>query len=137
MSGVAFSAGVDGVEAADLSGFFEGWPDPPTDDERLEILRAADEVVIARDPGGRVVGFATAITDGRFAAYIPLVEVLPAYRGAGVGSRLVEQLLDRLGRCYMVDLVCDPDVVPFYDRLGAIRIAGMAWRRPDRLHPLR
>jgi hypothetical protein len=30
---------------------------------------------------GRVIGFITAVTDKVLSAYIPLLEVLPAYRG--------------------------------------------------------
>ncbi len=94
----------------------------------------ADEVVVARDRDGVVIGFATAITDHRFAAYIPLVEVLPEHRGHNIGSQIVQALLARLGACYMIDLVCDDDVVPFYERLGGTRLNAVAWRNHDRLH---
>lgn len=98
---------VAGVTEADVVGFFVGWPNPPSPAERLAILRAADEVVVARDGDGQVVGFAAAITDGRFAAYIPLVEVLPDHQRTGIGSRLVLALLDRVRAHYMIDLACD------------------------------
>ena len=39
--------------------------------------------MLARDDAGRVVGFVTAISDGVLSAYIPLLEVLPEYQGAG------------------------------------------------------
>ncbi len=38
------------------------------------------------------------------------------------------QLLD--GR-YMVDVCCDEDVAPFYERFGMSRLVGMALRSPD------
>jgi ribosomal protein S18 acetylase RimI-like enzyme len=112
---------------------FVGWPSPPALDDRLGILTSADEVVVCRTSDGVVVGFATAITDYRFAAYIPLVEVLPEYQGRGIGSQMVQILLERLRSCYMIDLVCDDDVVPFYERLGGIRINAVAWRNRSRL----
>jgi hypothetical protein len=28
----------------------------------------------------------------------------------------------------MIDVVCEEDLRPFYDRLGATRLAGMGWR---------
>lgn len=133
MEPVSLSADIEGLRSEDLAGFFVGWPRPPSLDERLGILAAADEVVIARDPGAAVVGFATAITDDRFAAYISLVEVLPEHQGRGVGSRMVQALLERLGSCYMIDLVCDDDVVPFYERLGGTRLNAVVWRNHDRL----
>ncbi|MFN8022990.1 MAG: GNAT family N-acetyltransferase [Acidimicrobiales bacterium] len=134
MHSVSISFGVEGLRPDDLDGFFVGWPDPPSLDDQLGILAAADEVVVARTDDGTVIGFATAITDRRFAAYVPLVEVLPEHQGRRVGSQLVEALLDRLRTCYMIDLVCDDDVVPFYERLGGTRLAAMAWRNYDRLH---
>jgi GNAT superfamily N-acetyltransferase len=118
MEAVVYQDTVAGVEPGQLAGFFVGWPNPPAVQERLEILESASEVVVATDPDGAVVGFATAITDGRFAAYLALVEVLPPLQGRGIGSVMVQRLLDRLQDCYMIDVVCDADVVSFYERLG-------------------
>lgn len=138
MERVTYSDTAEGVTADDLDGFFVGWPEPPSLARRLQIVQAAHEVVIARaaegDDEGTVIGFATAITDGCFAAYVPLVEVLPAHQGRGIGTAMVRQLLARLGEhCYMVDLVCDDDVVPFYERIGGTRLNAVAWRYYDRL----
>ena len=117
-----------GVEAEHLEGFFVGWPNPPSPERHLEILRGSSHVVLARD-GERVVGFVTAISDGVLSAYIPLLEVLPEYQGRGIGTELVRRLLAEVGDLYMVDLVCDADVVPFYERLGLERWdAGMGVR---------
>lgn len=72
-----------------------------------------------------------AISDGVLSAYIPLLEVLPDYRGRGIGTRIVTMMLDSLD-LYMVDLVCDDDLVPFYERLGLHRSSAMIRRRYDR-----
>lgn len=133
MNGVTISTGTQDLRREDLAGFFVGWPHPPSLDDRMAILSSADEVVVCRTPDGGVVGIATAITDHRFAAYIPLVEVLPGYQRLGIGSRMVRSLLELLGSCYMIDLVCDDDVVPFYERLGGTRLNAVAWRNHDRL----
>ena len=132
MAAVMVSFGADGLVRDDFKQFFVGWPDPPGLDERLAIVAAADEVVVARDHDARVVGFATALTDHRFAAYIPLVEVLPEFQRQGVGSLMLRALLDRLSACYMIDLACDDDVVPFYERLGGTKLNAMAWRNRNR-----
>ena len=87
-------------------------------------VRTAADLALAIDddvpPGtpGRVVGFVNAVGDGVLAAYVPCLEVLPAWQGQGIGSELVRRILDALESRYMVDLVCDEDVVPFYERLG-------------------
>jgi hypothetical protein len=38
----------EGLRSNDLAGFFVDWPRPPSLDNRLEILNAADEVVVCR-----------------------------------------------------------------------------------------
>ena len=127
MSNIRYSSSAEGIDASELAGFFVGWPRPPDERQRLRVLQAADEVVIARDCDGTLVGFVTAITDGVFAAYIPPIEVLPAFQRRGIGSAL-ENMLSRLRQCDMIDLVCDDDVAPFYERLGGTRIGAVAWR---------
>ena len=84
-----------------------------------------------------MVGIVSAVGDGVLAAYIPMLEVLPDYQGRGIGSELVRRLLERLRDRYMVDLVCDEDLVPFYERLGLARhAAAMIIRRRGALAAL-
>lgn len=130
---VAYATSIDLVRPDALrGGFFEGWPTPPTPEEHRALLVASTQVVLALD-GRKVVGFINALSDGILAAYIPLLEVLPAYRRRGIGTELVRRMLQALGPLYMVDVLCDPDVVPFYERLGfspssGVRIRNYAWR---------
>ncbi|HET7828671.1 MAG TPA: GNAT family N-acetyltransferase [Candidatus Limnocylindrales bacterium] len=123
------AAALDGLAPDDLTGFFEGWPTPPSPERHLAHLRGAELAILAVDTATkRVVGFVTAIGDGGLTAFIPLLEVLPAYRGLGIGSELMRRVLARLEDRYSIDLVCDPDLVPFYERLGGARLAGIGWR---------
>lgn len=131
--GIRFQTDLDGVTAARLRGFFAGWPNPPTPETHLRILRGCTAVVLAVDAeSGRVVGFVTALSDGVLSAYLPLLEVLPGYRGRGIGSELVRRVLVALGELYMVDVTCDPDVMPFYLSLGLSRATGASMRRYPR-----
>ena len=123
----------DDLTPDQLRGFFVGWPDPPSPEAHLRILRGSDAVELAIDEAsGAVVGFVTAISDGVSCAYIPHLEVLPAYQGRGIGTALLERLLARLRHLYMIDLTCDPDVRPFYARLGLRPSTGMLARNYDR-----
>ncbi|MGQ0433683.1 MAG: GNAT family N-acetyltransferase [Microthrixaceae bacterium] len=129
---VAFVTSASGLTADQLVGrFFEGWAIPLTADEHLELLHAATHVGLAVEDG-QVVGFVNALSDGVLSAYIPLLEVLPPWRGRGIGNELVRRLLTEIGRLYMIDVMCDADVVPFYERLGFQQASGGVLRHYDR-----
>jgi len=122
------------IEPASLTGFFEGWPSPPSSEAHLRILTGSDRVWLARVPEtGRVAGFITALTDGVLSAYIPLLEVLPEHRGRGLGGLLTRVMLADLSDLYMVDLVCDAELQPFYTRQGFRAGQAMSVRRYDRI----
>ncbi len=121
---------LDGIEPAALDGgFWEHWPSHPSPERHLDLLRGSRAVALAVAADGTVVGFANAVGDGVLSAYIPLLEVLPEYRGRGIGTKLVRHLIDALEPCYMIDVACDDDVVPFYEQLGFQR--GTAMLRRD------
>jgi ribosomal protein S18 acetylase RimI-like enzyme len=122
-----------GVAPTDLERFFVGWPSPPSPERRLDLLRGSDVVSLAFD-GSSLVGFATAISDGVLASYISFLEVLPSHQGHGIGSALVQRILDQLEELYIVDVVCDAPLEPFYERLGFLRLdRGMGLRRRDKI----
>jgi len=123
----------DDITPAQLDGFFVGWPNPPTPETHLRLLRNSDAVVLAVDTAtGQVVGFITAITDGVLAAYIPFLEVLPDYQYQGIGQTLVRRMLERLQDLYMIDLLCDADVQAFYERFEMYHAVGMCARNYTR-----
>ena len=130
MQKMTYRATLDGIGAQQLSGFFDGWPNPPTPDTLYRILKRAYAFVLALNEKGEVVGFIHAISDGILTAYIPLLEVRPDYKGQGIGSELVRLLLSQLEGLYMVDTACDDDLVPFYERFGMTRGNAVA-RRND------
>lgn len=122
-----------GLSPAQLTGFWVGWPSPPSPETHLRLLQQSDYVVLAVDTEqDRVVGFITAISDHVLSAYIPLLEVLPEYQGRGIGQELVRQMLDQLSGLYMVDLICDPELQPFYQRVRMHPADGMIYRNYDR-----
>ena len=74
-----------------------GWPNPPAPETHRKLLGNSDHVVLAVVTAtGDVVGFITAISDGVLCAYIPLLEVLPAYQGGGIGQELTRRMLAKL-----------------------------------------
>ena len=121
--------GDPGLKPADLKGFCVGWKQPLDPDTLFATLKGSYRYVIARDDRGKVIGFANAISDGVFAAYIPLVEVLPENQGAGVGTAIMRELLNELQDFRIVDLMCDPPVQEFYKTLDMVPMVGMRANR--------
>jgi ribosomal protein S18 acetylase RimI-like enzyme len=131
---ILYQTTLAGVAAEHLSGgFFVDWPNPPSPLRHLDLLRGSSHIVLALDDASsRVVGFVNAISDGVLSAYIPLLEVLPAWQGQGIGTELMRRMLAQLGDLYAIDLLCDPDLQPFYARLGMQPATGMLLRNYSR-----
>ncbi|WP_026690359.1 GNAT family N-acetyltransferase [Alteribacter aurantiacus] len=130
---MVYKTGVDGIHEGMLTGFFVGWPDVPDPQTHLRLLQNSDKRVLAIDESnGRVVGFITAITDGVLSSYIPFLEVVPEYQERGIGESLVERMLEELKGIYMIDVMCDEELQPFYERLGMQRSQGMIIRNYHR-----
>lgn len=126
---IRFSDSLDGIEPDHLQGFFVDWTRPLSPAAHLRVLRGSDAIVLAIEAeSGRVVGFVTALTDGELSAYIPLLEVLPEHQGQGIGTELMRRMLARLEILPNVDLMCDPELIPFYERFGLLHADGMISR---------
>jgi GNAT superfamily N-acetyltransferase len=131
-SAVTYQSTLDGVSADDLEGFFEGWPSPSSSRTLLGVIHGSDYVVVARAGGSQVVGLIAAITDGVLTAFVTLLEVLPGHRNHGIGSELVGRVRDHSAELYGIDVLCDAELVPFYERLGFRPAAAASIRRYDR-----
>lgn len=127
---ITYTDNLDAIKAEGLKGFFKGWPNPPDTTRHLEILRSSFKVWLALD-GKKPVGFINAISDGILHAYIPLMEVLPAYQDQGIGTELLLRMVNSLEGIYAIDIVCDEQVAGFYKRQGFFKLAGMAKRYPE------
>ncbi|TQR37132.1 GNAT family N-acetyltransferase [Lysinibacillus sphaericus] len=120
---------LEGISSEMLNGFFVDWPNPPNPQTHLKLLTNSSKIVIALDDHtNQVVGFITAISDGVLSAYIPFLEVLPEYKNKGIGKELVKQMLKELEDIYMIDLCCDDDLVPYYEKLEMLKSNGMLVR---------
>ena len=133
LKGVVYLESPQHISAEQLAGFFVGWSESPSGERLLELLHSSSHVVLAFDEEvDRVIGFVTAVSDDVLCAYIPLLEVLPEYQGRGVGTGLMRRMLDKLSHLYMIDLLCDKELQPFYARLGMVRSQGMMVRNYER-----
>ncbi|WP_349409918.1 GNAT family N-acetyltransferase [Pseudalkalibacillus sp. SCS-8] len=124
-----YTTSLEGIKPEMLKGFFVDWPSPPSAETHLDILNGSYTRVLAVDQeNNQVVGFITAVSDGILSAYIPLLEVLPDYQNRGIGRELVQRMLKELEDFYMIDLLCDKNLQPYYEKLGMTKVQGMCVR---------
>ena len=134
MEGIELTTDLSSLEARHLQGFFVGWPSPPSAETHLQQLKISTIAILARKEATQsVVGFITVLTDGALFAYISALEVLPSHQGKGIGRALVESALSQVSQVYAIDLVCDPDVQPFYEKLGLAPYHSMVARRRENI----
>jgi GNAT superfamily N-acetyltransferase len=74
---------------------------------------------------GQLVGFAHAVTDGAFQAFLSLLLVRPEARRCGIGKRLVEEVLARSGAA-RVDLLAYEEADSLYGSFPHERFAGVS-----------
>jgi GNAT superfamily N-acetyltransferase len=102
--------------------FAAGWWTAERLDDDVAAMLAASDLVFAlgHRPDDRLVGFARVLTDGVYLALVLDVLVAPAARGSGVGAMLIDAVVrhPRLATVHSVELVCQPELFPFYRRWG-------------------
>jgi spermidine synthase len=106
----------------------QNWWGQQTDRDRnlaAAIIRGSHCFVIA-EAQGRLVGMGRAISDGVSDAYIQDVVVDPAFRGRGIGGRIVAGLVDRLKHDGIdwIGLGAEAGTHDFYRRAGFTELPG-------------
>lgn len=91
-------------------------------DESIARMLANTRITAGAWASDRLIAFARVVTDDVFRAVIEDVVVDRPYRGQGIGSRLIHQLLARLGHVEEIALGCTPDLVGFYERFGFLPV---------------
>jgi ribosomal protein S18 acetylase RimI-like enzyme len=107
----------------DLVGLYRStwWASDRTVDDARAVVGASDLVVgLIEVASDRLVAFCRVLTDRHVIAVILDVIVHPDRRGAGLGGRLMDEILGRpeLARVGSIELVCQPDLLDFYRRFG-------------------
>jgi GNAT superfamily N-acetyltransferase len=94
----------------------EQWWPGRTHSQLADVLESGPAVAAWK--GERLVGFARAVTDGVFRAYVEDVVVAADARHAGVGKLLVTRLLELLPPTAVTSLFCRSDLSDFYTEHG-------------------
>jgi ribosomal protein S18 acetylase RimI-like enzyme len=121
-------------QKAQLQAFYQGewWTKDRTIDQVEEMLKQSLVFALVREPSNDLAAFARVLTDGVFKALIFDVIVAPAFRGRGLGDRLMQRIVNdpRLSKVRHLELYCLPDLVPFYERTNfSPKVAGVTLMR--------
>ena len=103
------------------------WASDRTGGDVDSMLRHCDLVTgLVDEATNQLVAFARVLTDHTYFAMIFDVIVAPKRRGTGLGRELMERVLAREGVAGVrsVELVCQPDLVGFYEQFGFSRDVG-------------
>ena len=107
----------------------EGWDEYSDDVERTyQALSAPGATTLVAIAGGRLVGAIQIQSDGLIQAHVSMLLVDRNSRGAGLGSRLLRQGLERAGG---LRLDIRTRTEGYYERLGASRSLGFRLTRED------
>lgn len=97
------------------------WTGSRTASDVAHMLHASDLVFcLIHRPTDRLVGFARVLTDDTYLAVVLDVIVAAESRRNGLGAMLLDALVGhpRLAAVASLELVCQPDLLPFYRRWG-------------------
>ena len=89
--------------------------------EKPELLRKAllaSHSLVTAWHGSILVGLGNAISDGHLVVYYPHLLVLPEYQGRGIGTRLMQMLMERYDGFHQHMLVADGRALDFYRKCG-------------------
>jgi ribosomal protein S18 acetylase RimI-like enzyme len=107
----------------------EGWGEYCDDVERTQrALTAPGVTTLVAVAGGHVVGAIQVQSDGLVQAHVSMLLIDANTRGAGLGSRLLREGLERAGGLQL-DIRTRTD--GYYERLGAIRSLGFRLTREN------
>lgn len=129
-----FVSRLDEAQTQQLWRLYQGewWSAGRCLDDVRRLLEGPNLVSAAVDKdSGQLAGFARAITDGVFKAFVFDVIVAPSCRRRGVGGQLLERLLalPQLDGVRHVELYCRPEMTPFYEEWGFSPCNGIALMR--------
>ena len=107
-------------EITDLYRRENWWKQEEDDPEMIKQIVKGSHCFLVTRHGDNIIGMGRAISDRASDAYIQDVTVMDSFRGNGIGTRIVEILVDRLEKdgIHWIGLVAERGSHPFYERIG-------------------
>ena len=109
------------VSAEEVLGLFKSaWWTASRDLDGVSRMLDRSDIVFALRVDGHLEGFARVLSDEVYLALILDVIVSPSRRGEGLGAALMDAIVNhpKVRDARSIELVCQPDLVPFYSRWG-------------------
>lgn len=106
------------IKANELMNLYRniGWWEERKEQDIDKMLR--QEVSVGAWNGDVLIGFARAVSDGRFRAYIEDVVIHKEFQKLGIGTKVVSGLLEELSHIDVISLFCEADLIPFYEKIN-------------------
>lgn len=104
------------IKASDVIRLYNdaGWWDDRLEEDIEAMLNK--ELSVGAWEDATLIGFARAVSDGKFRAYIEDVVIHSSYRKEGIGEKLVSKLLVELSHIAIISLFCEEHLIPFYEK---------------------
>lgn len=111
---------------AELAGLYTdaGWIDEPAEDRMAIAIENTSEWFVARDSNGALQGIGRMITDYSRYAFVVDVIVSKPLQGAGIGTKIMEEILSEWRKLDIdnIDLWPAPGKFSFYERFGFVAL---------------
>jgi GNAT superfamily N-acetyltransferase len=108
----------------------------PVDDVEClsQMVAGASLWATCRSEDGKLIGVARSVTDFAYCCYLSDLAVDQAHARRGIGKRLIEETVGRLGKHCKLILLAAPAAVDYYPHIG-FKHHPQAWIRPASLSP--
>ncbi len=97
-------------------------------EQNIELLLKNIGPFVAIKDHDLLIGFGRAITDNVYRAMLDDIVVDSRYRNQGIGTRIVEELLNQLAGVEHVFLNTKPDLEVFYGSFGFLKSKGLTMK---------
>ena len=105
-----------------------GWLTPSESDDLafLKTVIQNSAVFVGVFYNEKMIGMGRALSDLSSDAYIQDVTVLKAYRGNGIGKKIIQLLIRVLKEKHVdwIGLIAEPGTQSFYDKIGFVPLKG-------------
>ncbi|CAI9387861.1 GNAT family N-acetyltransferase [Niallia sp. Sow4_A1] len=91
-----------------------GWWNERTEQDMEKML--SQTLAVGAWENNKLIGFARAITDGVFRAYIEDVVIHSSFNRNGIGTMLIAKLIEELSNIDVISLFCEEDLIAFYNK---------------------